>query len=128
MKGYYDNIETATLKNENFREVIFTGQHQQLVLMALKPKEEIGLEIHENVDQFFRLEQGQAKFIIDGEEITAQEDEAVIVPAGAEHNVINVSPEKTLKLYTIYSPPNHPAGTVHKNKAEAEAYEAEHDH
>lgn len=126
MKRYYDNIETATEENEDFRRVLFTGEHAQLVVMSLEAGEEIGTEVHPDVDQFFRFEQGQAKVVIDGEEITAEEDDAVIVPAGAEHNIINASQTDPLKLYTIYSPPNHPDGTVHKNKAEADAYEAEH--
>ncbi|KUK75903.1 MAG: hypothetical protein XD93_1205 [candidate division WS6 bacterium 34_10] len=125
--GYIDDIEEKTLDNTNFRQVLFTGKHMQLVVMALKPGEDIGEEIHENVDQFFRIEQGEAKVIIDGEEDVLKEDMVAIVPAGAKHNLINTS-NVDLKLYTIYAPPNHPDGTVHKDKAEAEEYEKEQHH
>jgi mannose-6-phosphate isomerase-like protein (cupin superfamily) len=130
MTGYAGPIEKQTLKNEYFRQVLFTGKHAQLVLMCLQPGEEIGNEVHPNVDQFFRLEQGEALFVFNGKEKHAVKDaEAVIVPAGTYHNVINTSKTEKLKLYTIYSPPNHPPGTVHKNKKEAEAAEeAEHHH
>lgn len=120
--GYIDNIEEKTLNNTNFRQVLFTGAHMQLVVMALKPGEEIGEEVHEHVDQFFRIEQGEAKIVIDGQENILGEDMVAIVPAGARHNVINIS-DVDLKLYTIYAPPNHPDGTVHKDKAEADEYE-----
>lgn len=123
MTGYADNIEEKTLANEYFREVLYTGKHAQLVVMCLRPGEEIGMEVHETVDQFFRFEQGEAKVIIRGEEHSVKDGFAVIVPAGAEHNVINTSQTETLKLYTIYSPPNHPEGTIHKTKAEAMAAE-----
>jgi mannose-6-phosphate isomerase-like protein (cupin superfamily) len=125
--GYIDDIEEKTLDNNNFRQVLFTGKHMQLVVMALKPGEDIGEEIHEHVDQFFRIEQGEAKVIIDGEEAILKEDMVAIVPAGAKHNLINTS-NVDLKLYTIYAPPNHPEGTIHKDKAEAEEYEKEHHH
>lgn len=125
--GYIDDIEEKTLDNNNFRQVLFTGKHMQLVVMALKPGEDIGEEIHEHVDQFFRIEQGEAKVIIDGEEAILKEDMVAIVPAGAKHNLINTS-NVDLKLYTIYAPPNHPDGTIHKDKAEAEEYEKEHHH
>ena len=120
--GYIDNIEEKTLNNTNFRQVLFTGKNMQLVVMALKPGEEIGEEVHEHVDQFFRVEQGEAKVLIDGEENILREDMIAIVPAGARHNVINIS-NVDLKLYTIYAPPNHPDGTIHKDKAEADEYE-----
>ncbi len=126
MKGYFDHIEEKTLANANFRQVIFTGKYAQLVLMSLKPGEEIGLETHLTVDQFFRFESGDGKVVIDGQEYLVKDGDAVIIPAGSEHNVINLSQDKDLKLYTIYSPPNHPDGTVHQTKAEAEAYEKEH--
>lgn len=122
MTGFVGNIEEQTLANENFRQVLFTGTHAQLVVMSLQPGEEIGMEVHDTVDQFFRIEEGEAKFIINGEESTATAAFAVIVPAGANHNVINTGAGK-LKLYTIYSPPNHPPGTIHKTKAEAMASE-----
>lgn len=126
MAGYVGNIEEITEKNEYFRQVIFTASHSQLVVMSLKPGEDIGEEVHPDVDQFFRIEEGEGKVVIDGEEFAVFEGSAVVVPAGARHNVINTSQTEALKLYTIYSPPNHPDGTVHKNKAEAEAYEASH--
>jgi len=127
MIGYHTNIEEETLKNSYFRKVLYTGKYSQLVVMALKPGEEIGNEVHPNVDQFFRIEQGEAKVVLNnGEtEFTVKEDEVFIVPAGTWHNVINVS-DKDLKLYTIYSPPNHPDGTVHQTKQEAEEYEKAH--
>ncbi|HOU75895.1 MAG TPA: cupin domain-containing protein [Candidatus Dojkabacteria bacterium] len=128
MSGYVVNIEDVTLKNNNFRQVLFTGKYCQLVVMCLKPGEEIGEEIHNNVDQFFRIDSGKGKVIIDGKENEVSDGFAFIVTAGAKHNVINTSQTDDLKLYTIYSPPNHPDGTTHKNKAEAEKYEKEHHH
>jgi mannose-6-phosphate isomerase-like protein (cupin superfamily) len=122
MEPYYGHIEKDTLANENFRKVVFTGQHSQLVLMSLKPGEEIGMEVHPAVDQFFRFERGKGKVIIDGKEFAVQDGDSAVVPAGSEHNVINAG-EAELKLYTVYSPPNHPAGTMHKTKAEADAAE-----
>lgn len=128
MTGYAGSIEKQTLKNNYFREVLFTGKHAQLVVMCLEAKEEIGNEVHNNVDQFFRIEAGTAKFILNGrEEHIAKEGDAVIVPAGTYHNVVNVSAGQ-LKLYTIYSPPNHPDKTIHKTKADAERAEAEGHH
>ena len=126
MTGFVDNIEEKTLANPYFRQVLFTGTYCQLVVMNLKPNEEIGMEVHPQVDQFFRFESGEGKAIINGEEHPVGEGTAVIVPAGAEHNIINTSGEKELKLYTLYSPPNHPAGTIHQTKAEAMAAEAAH--
>ena len=125
MTGYVANIETVTLENTNFRTVLYTGAHSQLVLMSLKPGEDIGMEVHDNVDQFFRFEQGTAKVIINGEEQEVTSEWAVIVPAGAKHNVINTG-DVDLKLYTVYSPANHPDGTIHVTKEEAETYELEH--
>lgn len=124
MAGYVVNIEDKTEENEFFRQVLFTAPHSQLVVMTLQPNEDIGMEVHPNVDQFFRVEEGQGKVIIDGQESEIQDGSAVVVPAGSEHNVINTG-EGALKLYTIYSPPNHPEGTVHKTKAEAMAAEEE---
>lgn len=124
MTGYVGDIEEVTEKNTNFRQVLFTGKYCQLVVMSLKPKEEIGMEVHPTVDQFFRIEEGQAKVIINGEEHSVGDGDAVIVPAGSQHNVINASETEDLKLYTIYSPPNHPEGTIHKTKEEADAAEA----
>jgi mannose-6-phosphate isomerase-like protein (cupin superfamily) len=124
MKGYAGSIEKQTLKNSYFREVIFTGTRVQLVLMCLQPGEEIGSEVHPDVDQFFRIEQGEARFILNGkEELLERDGDAVVVPAGTYHNVINASKVSPLKMYTIYSPPNHPDGTIHKTKADADASE-----
>jgi len=124
MTGYVGDIEKATEKNTNFRQVLFTGKYCQLVVMSLKPKEEIGAEAHPTVDQFFRIEEGQGRVIIGGKEHLVGDGDAIIVPAGSQHNVINISETEDLKLYTIYSPPNHPKGTVHKTKKEADAAEA----
>lgn len=122
MSGYIINIEEKTLENENFREVLFTGPHSQLVVMSLLPNEDIGTEIHD-VDQFFRIESGEGKTMLDGEEHPISDGTAIVVPAGTEHNIINTSSDKKLKLYTIYSPPNHKDKTVHKTKADAMADE-----
>jgi mannose-6-phosphate isomerase-like protein (cupin superfamily) len=125
MVGYVGPIEEQTLKNTYFRQVLFTGKHAQLVVMCLGPGEDIGDEVHQGVDQFFRIEEGEAKFILNEKhECLARNGDAVVVPAGTYHNVINSSKTVPLKLYTIYSPPNHPAGTVHKTRAEADAAEA----
>ena len=121
MRGFTDTIEGLTLANSNFRKVLYTAKHSQLVLMSLKPGEEIGEEIHEDGDQFFRVEQGKGSVIIDGVPHELFGSSAVIVPAGAKHNVINVSENEELKLYTIYSPPHHKDGTIHPTKADAEA-------
>jgi len=127
MKGYITNIEKDTLENNNFRKVLYTGKHSQLVLMSLAPKEEIGMEIHDENDQFFRFEKGQGKCIIDGNEYELKDGVAVVIPAGAEHNIINTSATEELKLYTIYSPAHHKDGIIRKTKAEAEANGAEFD-
>lgn len=127
MKGFNSNIEKDVLANNNFRKVLYTGKHSQLVLMSLRPKEEIGLEAHEGNDQFFRFEQGRGLCIIDGHEYEVSDGSAIVVPAGAEHNVINVSDTAELKLYTIYSPANHQDGIVRQTKTEAEANAAEFD-
>lgn len=126
MVGYVDNIEQKTLANEFFRQVLFTGKFAQLVVMALQPNEDIGMEVHETVDQFFRVEKGQGKVIMNGEETVFGNGSAFIVPAGTQHNVVNTSATEQLKLYTIYSPPNHPDGKIHKTKAEAMADETDH--
>lgn len=125
MKGFCINIEEATLENGNFRKVLYTSKHSQLVLMSLKPGEDIGMEVHEENDQFFRFEEGQGKCIIDGNEYEVGDGFAVVVPAGAQHNVINTSKTADLKLYTIYSPAHHKDGIVRVTKKEAEANEAE---
>jgi len=124
--GYVDNIEDRTKENGNFRKVLFTGGHMQLVVMSLRPMEDIGMEVHDNVDQFFRFESGEGKVIMNGEESIVGEDMVVIVPAGTLHNIINTSETEDLKLYTIYSPANHPEGTVHSTKEDAMAAEEEH--
>jgi len=127
MAGYIGQIEKETEKNKYFRRVLFTGIHAQLVVMSLKPKEEIGREVHADVDQFFRIEKGKAKFVLgDDKPKLVGAGGAVVVPSGIFHNVINASPTKHLKLYTIYSPPQHPDGTIHKTKAEALAAEEHH--
>lgn len=126
MVGFVGNIEKLTLANSFFRQVLFTGAHSQLVLMCLQPNEEIGMETHPNVDQFFRIEKGEGKVILDKEEHVIGNGDAIVVPAGTEHNVINTSATSQLKLYTIYSPAQHKDGTVHKTKAEAMADETDH--
>jgi mannose-6-phosphate isomerase-like protein (cupin superfamily) len=124
MIAYVGHIEKQTQENTDFRRVLFTGKHAQLVVMCLEPGEEIGDEVHQNVDQFFRIEQGEARFIFnEGPDHQVREGDVVVVPAGTYHNVINTSKDAPLKLSTLYSPPNHPEGTVHKTRAEAEAAE-----
>ncbi len=123
MRGFITNIEKDTEGNNYFRKVIFTAKYSQLVLMSLKPEEEIGEEVHDNLDQFFRFEDGEGRAIIEGEEFQVGDGFAVVIPAGTKHNIINTSSEKPLKLYTIYSPPNHQDGTIHQTKEEAEASE-----
>ena len=127
MKGFSANIEQDTLANSNFRKVLYTGKHSQLVLMSLKPSEEIGMEVHSDNDQFFRFEKGQGTCIIDGNEYTLSDGVVIVVPAGANHNVINTSETEDLKLYTIYSPAHHKDGIVRATKEEAIAKEAEFD-
>lgn len=127
MKGFHKNIEKATLDNDTFRTVLYTSKHSQLVLMSLKPGEEIGMETHPENDQFFRFEKGEGKCIIDGHEYALHDGMAIIIPAGSEHNVINTSESEALKMYTIYSPPHHKDGIVRKTKEEAEANDQEFD-
>ncbi|MFA6917409.1 MAG: cupin domain-containing protein [Candidatus Gracilibacteria bacterium] len=127
MKGFNANIEKATLENECFRKVLYSGKHSQLVLMSLKPMEEIGMEIHAENDQFFRFEKGHGKCVIDGNEYSVEDGSAIVVPAGAEHNIINTSDTEPLKLYTIYSPAHHKDGIVRLTKEEAEANDKEFD-
>jgi mannose-6-phosphate isomerase-like protein (cupin superfamily) len=119
MKGYITNIEKETLENENFRRVLYTAKHSQLVLMSLKPKEEIGSETHEHNDQFLRFEAGHGKVLLDDNEYEVRNGDAVIVPAGSKHNVVNTSDTEALKLYTVYSPPDHKDGIVHITKEDA---------
>ena len=128
MAGYVTNIANDSLENDAFRRVLFTGPKSQLVLMTLKPGEDIGLETHDGVDQFIRVEAGQGMAILDGKEHTLRDGSAVVIPAGTQHNVVNRSSSESLKLYTLYTPPEHPDGTIHKTRAEAMEYEAKHHH
>ncbi|MBN1915670.1 cupin domain-containing protein [Candidatus Dojkabacteria bacterium] len=119
MTGFSVDIEQKTKDNNFFRQVLYTAQNMQLVIMSLLPNEEIGMEVHDDTDQFFRVESGTGKIVIDGEEIELKDGDVAIVPVGAEHNLINTSSSESLKLYTIYTPPHHPEKTAHKTKAEA---------
>jgi mannose-6-phosphate isomerase-like protein (cupin superfamily) len=119
MKGHITNIEKDTLENENFRKVIFTAENMQLVLMSIEPNDEIGEEMHEDVDQFIRIEKGSGKAILNGEEYEIMDGSSVVIPAGVKHNIINSSAEEKLKLYTIYSPPEHRDGVIHQTKEDA---------
>lgn len=125
MNGFITNVEKASLENEYFRKVLYTDTRLQLVVMSLLPLEEIGSEVHE-LDQFIRVEAGEGKAVLDGVEEAISDGSVVIVPQGARHNIINTSTDKPLKLYTLYAPPNHKHGTIHKTKEEAEADEDEH--
>ncbi len=127
MKGFNTNIERDTLENNDFRRVLYTAKHCQLVLMSLQPKEEIGLETHPENDQFLRFEGGRGAAFIDGSRYEVTDGDAVIVPAGARHNVVNLSETEGLKIYTIYSPPHHKDGTVHTTKKDAEKDDEEFD-
>jgi mannose-6-phosphate isomerase-like protein (cupin superfamily) len=124
MTGYITNIEKQTLENGDFRKVLFTGPHCQLVVMSLKPKEDIGMEVHD-VDQFIRIERGDGTVTLNGKTSEIHAEFAFVIPAGTKHDVTN-GPKGEMKLYTLYSPPNHPDGTVHKTKADAEADEKDH--
>lgn len=123
LKSYITKINRVTADNNNFREVIFTAVYSQLVVMCLKAGEEIGSEVHNNIDQFLRVESGEGRAVLDGQSHELKPGYAVVVPAGVQHNVINTSKEKELKLYTIYTPPEHADGTIHRTKAEADAAE-----
>lgn len=127
MKGFSTSIEKETSKNTYFRRVLYTGKHSQLVLMCLQPGEEIGAEVHPHIDQFFRFEKGKGVVIIDNHKYNIKDGSAAIVPAGARHNVINTSKTAKLKLYTIYSPPEHQDKVVRRTKAEAKAKPEEYD-
>jgi mannose-6-phosphate isomerase-like protein (cupin superfamily) len=127
MKGFNTNIEKDTVENGNFRKVLYTGKNTQLVLMSLKPREEIGLETHPDNDQFFRFEAGSGEVVIDGNRYSVTDGSAVVIPAGAEHNVTNISDSEELKMYTLYSPPHHKDGILRKTKEEAEANDEEFD-
>ena len=126
LKGYAANIEKLTEKNTDFRHVLYTGKHSQLVLMTLKAGEEIGMEVHDTVDQFFRFEAGEGEVYIDGVKHKVKDGDCAIVPSGAQHNVVNTG-KKELKLYTIYSPPEHIDKTVRHTKKDAEAMPEEYD-
>lgn len=126
MSGYIANIEEKTQANDYFREVLFTAPHCQLVVMSLNPNEEIGEETHADVDQFLRVESGEGKAVLDGEERNLSDGDCVVVPAGTKHNIINASANSALKLYTIYTPPEHRDGTIHKTRADALADENDH--
>lgn len=121
MKGYHANIEELTTSNNHYRKVLYTGHHLQLVLMSLKPGEEIGMEVHQENDQFFRFEKGEGKVIIDDNEYQVKDGDTIIVPSGAQHNVINTSPSEDLKLYTIYAPAHHRYDVVRQTKQEADS-------
>lgn len=127
MRPYVGRLEKDTVANRNFRKVLFTGKHLQLVVMSLAPGEEIGSEVHGHVDQFFRVEEGKARFVFGRRKVLVKAGDAVVVPAGTVHNVQNAA-RTPLKLYTVYSPPNHPPRTVHRDKAAAERAEARHGH
>ena len=118
MKGYINNIEKITEENNNFRKVLYTASHSQLVVMSLKPQEEIGEEVHK-LDQFIRIEAGRGKAVLDGQEREIEDGFAVVIPAGVRHNIVNTSYDKEMKLYTIYSPPEHKHNTVHVTKEDA---------
>lgn len=122
MKGFIADIEDQTEENRDFRRVLYTGPHMQLVLMSLAPGEELGEEVHETTDQFFRVEEGRGEVVIDGRETRIESDIAIIVPAGTRHNVRNTG-HKPLRFYTLYAPPEHPDGTVHRTKADADKAE-----
>lgn len=125
MKGYVTEIEQATLENDDFRHVLYTAKHCQLVLMSIPAGGEIGEEVHETGDQFLRIEEGEGKAVLDGVESPLSDGTVVIVPAGVRHNIVNTSRDESLKLYTLYAPPHHKDGTVHATKAEAET---DHEH
>ena len=127
MNGFKVDIEEETLNNTNFRKVLYTSKHSQLVLMSLRPHEDIGYEIHVDNDQFFRFEKGVGKCIIDGNEYEIKDGVAIVIPKGSKHNVINTSDSEDLKMYTIYSPPHHKDGIIRKTKEEAEQNDEEFD-
>jgi len=127
MKGFTTNLEEMTVQNSNFRKVLYTSKHSQLVLMSLKPGEDIGLETHSDNDQFFRFDKGEGKCVVDGNEYLVTDGSCMVVPAGSEHNIINVSETEDLKMYTIYSPAHHKDGIIRATKQIAEENEAEFD-
>jgi len=125
MKGFVTNIEQAAVENEYFRKVLYTDTHVQLVVMSLKPNEDIGEEVHQ-LDQFIRVETGEGSAVLDGVAHELKDGFAIVVPQGTMHNIINTSSDRPMKLYTVYAPPNHKDGTIHITKADAEADESEH--
>jgi mannose-6-phosphate isomerase-like protein (cupin superfamily) len=125
MSGFLSQIERDTMENNNFRKVLFTAKHSQLVVMSLKPNEDIGEEVH-HLDQFIRVESGEGKAILDGEEHPLSDGTAIVIPEGVKHNIVNTSPTEPMKLYTIYSPPEHKDGTVHATKEDAQKDEEDH--
>lgn len=128
MAGYVIDIEQKTLENPHFREVLFTAPHLQLVVMTLQPGEDIGLETHDDGDQFFRVEAGEGEALLDGERHPLRDGSIVVIPAGVEHNISNTSASEPLRVYTLYAPPEHPDGTFHHTKAEADEYAKTHHH
>lgn len=128
MSGYVIDIEKKTLENPHFREVLFTAPNLQLVVMTLQPGEDIGLETHDEGDQFFRVEAGEGEALLDGERHPLHDGSIVVIPAGVEHNISNTSASEPLRVYTIYTPPEHPDGTLHHTKAEADEYAKTHHH
>ncbi|MHB1005899.1 MAG: cupin domain-containing protein [Chloroflexota bacterium] len=126
MAGFSINIEQKTAQNDNFRQVLYTAPHSQLVVMALRPGEEIGMETHGDGDQFIRVESGEGEAIMDGQRTTLRDGMAIVIPAGTRHNVVNTSTSKPLRLYTVYSPPEHPDGTVNRTKKDADEYARQH--
>ncbi|MFH1429955.1 MAG: cupin domain-containing protein [Candidatus Uhrbacteria bacterium] len=119
MSGFFVELEQKTVENTQYREVLFTGPKSQLVVMSIAVGDDIGMEVHEDHDQFIRVEAGEGKAIIDSDEFALRDGSAVVIPAGAEHNIVNTSESAPLKLYTIYTPPEHPDGTIHETKADA---------
>jgi mannose-6-phosphate isomerase-like protein (cupin superfamily) len=119
MTSFVNNIEEITLENSFFRKVVLTTKHQQLVVMHLNPQEDIGMEIHSNLDQFIKIESGEGKAILNGEEYSFSDGFSITISAGTNHNIINTSKDNPIKLYTVYSPPNHKDGIIHKTKEEA---------
>ncbi len=128
MKAYKTNIETQTLDNENYRKVLFTGEKLQLVVMSIKPQEDINLETHDHIDQFIRVESGEAYVKVNEEEYNLEDDDVIIIPAGTQHYVKNKSQDKTLKIYSIYADPEHDDGTIHKTKKDSDEDEHHHHH
>lgn len=126
MQGHIENIEETTLSNTNFRRVLYTSSHTQLVVMSLLPLEDIGEEIHESVDQFIKIESGEAEIFLNDQSQKINEGFTIVIPAGTKHNLVNTSPTQPLKLYTLYSPPHHKDKTIHPTKKDAESDHSDH--